>query len=352
MSTFAELVKSLGVSLGCDESLTGNGEDYRGCQSMTRSGLKCRKWGETSLVRRTGLPDFYFNFKPKSNPNDGLDKYTTIDGSEESDFTISPYSGRITGHNYCRNPGGKNPSGTSDGLWCYTEEVTYDTDPWEYCDPDPAESATSISQADYVALEEAYNALIAARAEVDTLKSEKQSLTNDLETCDSEKRKLSDEKEKLTSELSKCESTKSDLMAEKKAAVDDFTTCSKDLGTCTDDLSSCESQKNTLSSEKETAVAHFEECHTQLNALTADKETLTADLETCNSQKSAVFEDMATCSLEKNTLSGDLATCNSDKDALQKDLEEANEALEMCLGPSDQSDNMMVRRLAGFMTSN
>ena len=29
---------------GCDEHLTGNGEDYRGCQMKTKSGHSCMTW--------------------------------------------------------------------------------------------------------------------------------------------------------------------------------------------------------------------------------------------------------------------------------------------------------------------
>ena len=31
-------------SMNCDETLTGTGADYRGCQTMTDSGKLCQKW--------------------------------------------------------------------------------------------------------------------------------------------------------------------------------------------------------------------------------------------------------------------------------------------------------------------
>jgi len=82
-------------SAGCEESFTGNGADYRGCQTRTRSGRTCMKWTSQSPHRHTRTDR---NF-----PNKGLGD-----------------------HNYCRNPDGDRT------LWCYT------TDPssrFEYCDP-------------------------------------------------------------------------------------------------------------------------------------------------------------------------------------------------------------------------
>ena len=76
----------------CDERLTGNGADYRGCQSMTTSGRTCQNW------------DMNIPF-------------------EHADKSIEKGA---AGNNYCRNPTGKST------IWCYT------TDPfkrWEECDP-------------------------------------------------------------------------------------------------------------------------------------------------------------------------------------------------------------------------
>jgi len=82
------------ASPACDETLSGNGESYRGCQSMTRNGNTCQKWSSQSPHGHSRTPNHY--------PGKGL-------GS----------------HNYCRNPDNE-PT-----IWCYT------TDPairWEFCD--------------------------------------------------------------------------------------------------------------------------------------------------------------------------------------------------------------------------
>jgi len=69
----------------CDEAMSGNGVDYRGCQTKTRSGFTCRRW---DLQDRVKVPDMQSN--------------------------------------YCRND-------DSDTIWCYTTEP--DKMRWEYCNP-------------------------------------------------------------------------------------------------------------------------------------------------------------------------------------------------------------------------
>ena len=70
--------------------MTGNGADYRGCQTKTRSGHTCQQWFKQTPHKHS-------------------------------------YSGKLGDQsNYCRNPGG------SDSIWCYT---TNGTKRWEYCDP-------------------------------------------------------------------------------------------------------------------------------------------------------------------------------------------------------------------------
>jgi len=76
-----------------NEKITGNGEDYRGCQTRTRSGKTCQRW-DADAPHNVGI------YRP------------------------SVYSSLAD--NYCRNPGG-----SGETIWCFT------TDPdvkWEYCD--------------------------------------------------------------------------------------------------------------------------------------------------------------------------------------------------------------------------
>jgi hypothetical protein len=75
-----------------DEGLTGNGEDYRGVQTRTRSYRKCAAWASSIST-----------YKNTSYPNAGLQG------------------------NYCRNPGGDAAS-----IWCYT---TDSEKTWELCNP-------------------------------------------------------------------------------------------------------------------------------------------------------------------------------------------------------------------------
>ena len=80
--------------IGGDERLQGKKHvDYVGCQSKTRSGKTCQSWDSQT-------------------PHAHNDK--------RSDFDTQ-------GHNYCRNPYGKQET-----IWCYTADPNT---PWELCDP-------------------------------------------------------------------------------------------------------------------------------------------------------------------------------------------------------------------------
>jgi integrin beta 3 len=85
------------------------GDDYRGCQTKTRTGRTCQNWNKQN-------PHTHRN-TPASKVNYG-----------------------VGDHNYCRNPAGK-------GIWCYT------TDPserWDYCDSMcPGSEAMTGTGADY-----------------------------------------------------------------------------------------------------------------------------------------------------------------------------------------------------------
>jgi hypothetical protein len=100
---FKDLVPQLGEflsdvcpALKCSEALTGNGEDYIGCQDRTVSGKKCQKWTRQS-------PHAHAFAKDARKLKNGL-----------GDF------------NYCRNPD------KSSSIWCYTNDPTT---PWEACAP-------------------------------------------------------------------------------------------------------------------------------------------------------------------------------------------------------------------------
>ena len=87
-----EQEESSAASCG-SESLTGDGSDYRGCQTQTRGGLTCQEWSAQSPHAHTNTPT--------NRPNSGLES------------------------NYCRNP-----DGTS-YIWCYTTSSKR----WDFCDP-------------------------------------------------------------------------------------------------------------------------------------------------------------------------------------------------------------------------
>jgi hypothetical protein len=78
----------------CNEALTGDGSDYRGCRTTTRSGATCQNWMEQSPRTHSRTPANY--------PGKGLGN-----------------------HNYCRNPDGEST------IWCYTTGSKR----WELCDP-------------------------------------------------------------------------------------------------------------------------------------------------------------------------------------------------------------------------
>jgi len=83
----------------CDEKSYGlKGENYVGCQDVTKNGLACQKWSK--------------KFDP------------------DGPGTLYPDLGDI---NYCRNP---DPDNKTD-IWCYHDvaAAANETDAWEYCDP-------------------------------------------------------------------------------------------------------------------------------------------------------------------------------------------------------------------------
>jgi len=92
----------------CDEAMSGRAADYRGCQTMTRSGKACQRWDQQSPHRHTRTPSRY--------PNAGLSA------------------------NFCRNPDNE-PT-----IWCYT---TNPSKRWEFCNalpvPPPAPAATPMA---------------------------------------------------------------------------------------------------------------------------------------------------------------------------------------------------------------
>merc|ERR1719515_189625 len=82
-------------NLGCRETLTGNGQDYIGCQYQTQSGYMCQNWMQQSPQQHMYIPDFF----PDAHLGD---------------------------HNFCRSPDGDST------IWCITTNPTVR---WEYCTP-------------------------------------------------------------------------------------------------------------------------------------------------------------------------------------------------------------------------
>jgi hypothetical protein len=106
LTKIGEFMADICVGLGCRETFTGNGADYIGCQSYTRSGRGCQAWYEQFPHSHRFIPSYFGE-------------------------------AHIGNHNFCRNPDGE-PS-----MWCYT------TDPgvrWELCDA----RATTAIPTDYM----------------------------------------------------------------------------------------------------------------------------------------------------------------------------------------------------------
>jgi len=76
------------VRTDCDESMTGDGSDYKGCQTRTSSGYTCQEWSQ--------------------------------------DFPHAHSTGKSLEGNYCRNPDSEKT------IWCYT---TDSKKRWDKCDP-------------------------------------------------------------------------------------------------------------------------------------------------------------------------------------------------------------------------
>jgi hypothetical protein len=81
--------------LGCKETMTGNGQDYIGCQYKTINGRVCQNWIEQTPQSHSYIPEWY--------PD-----------------------GHLGDHNFCRNPDGDST------IWCITTDPTVR---WEFCEP-------------------------------------------------------------------------------------------------------------------------------------------------------------------------------------------------------------------------
>merc|ERR1719238_2125928 len=90
-----ELLADICEKMGCRETLTGNGQDYIGCQYQTDAGRVCQKWSEQMPQEHSYLPDWF----PEAHLGD---------------------------HNFCRNPDGDST------IWCFTVDPTMR---WDYCTP-------------------------------------------------------------------------------------------------------------------------------------------------------------------------------------------------------------------------
>lgn len=80
---------------GASEDMSGDGSDYRGAQTHSRSGNLCQRWDAQTPHTHT--------YTPANFPDADLSE------------------------NYCRNPGGQGSS-----IWCYTRDAN---DRWELCNP-------------------------------------------------------------------------------------------------------------------------------------------------------------------------------------------------------------------------
>jgi len=82
------------TDLGCKEAMTGNGQDYIGCQYQTVSGYMCQNWLAQSPQSHSYIPEWY--------PD-----------------------GHLGDHNFCRNPDGDST------IWCITTNPSVR---WEFCE--------------------------------------------------------------------------------------------------------------------------------------------------------------------------------------------------------------------------
>merc|ERR1719408_1084980 len=57
MRKMGEFLSDLTPLIGCKETMTGDGNDYVGCQSTTRSGLQCQGWNQQEPHTHNFLPD-------------------------------------------------------------------------------------------------------------------------------------------------------------------------------------------------------------------------------------------------------------------------------------------------------
>jgi hypothetical protein len=90
-----ELLADICEKMGCRETMTGNGQDYIGCQYQTESGRVCQTWTAQTPQEHGYVPDWY----PEAHIGD---------------------------HNFCRNPDGDST------IWCFTTDPTMR---WEFCAP-------------------------------------------------------------------------------------------------------------------------------------------------------------------------------------------------------------------------
>merc|ERR1719214_183833 len=94
-SKMEEMLSDVCNDLGCRETMTGNGQDYLGCQYQTVSGYTCQNWLAQTPQSHSYIPDWY--------PD-----------------------GHLGDHNFCRNPDGDST------IWCITTNPSVR---WEFCEP-------------------------------------------------------------------------------------------------------------------------------------------------------------------------------------------------------------------------
>lgn len=95
--TQEEIEAAVAAAESCDETITGNGADYRGCQTRTKGGLECQKWS--------------VQYPHKWNPAVA--------------YSANQQRG-LGNHNMCRNPNGNTEP------WCMTKDPAKR---WDHCSP-------------------------------------------------------------------------------------------------------------------------------------------------------------------------------------------------------------------------